>query len=230
MIENFATSLTKVLRHEGGYSNHKDDPGGETNKGVTKKVYDAWRQVRNLPIRSVKQITADEVATIYRTNYWDAVKADKLPDGVDYCVFDGAVNSGPSRATRWLQAALRVGVDGRVGPETIEAASTVGPSILISLICDTRLAFLRGLKTWATFGKGWDRRVSEVRRDAMLMVGVPQSVPRPRPRPAPDDPGPEATRIEHTRFTPQEVKQKATTGALLFIGAVAAVVAYFIFA
>jgi lysozyme family protein len=179
---NFKTSLDKVLVHEGGFSNNPKDPGGATMKGVTQAVYDGFRAKNGLPKQSVKAISDAELQTIYKKQYWDAVKADELPPGVDYVVFDGAVNSGPSRSVKWLQQALGVTVDGVIGPATLRAAATSTPGPLIDSICNRRLAFLQGLSTWPTFGKGWASRVAGVRRDGNALAAatpVPQPVPTP---------------------------------------------------
>lgn len=161
-------SLARVLVHEGGYVNHPADPGGPTNKGVTQRVYDAYRKGRKLATRSVKSITGDEVADIYDRQYWDAVKGDQLPAGVDYVVFDGAVNSGPSQSIKWLQRALGPlytgSIDGVMGVGTLTAVKAVSNNdALIDRICNQRLTFLKALRTWRTFGKGWSDRVANVR-------------------------------------------------------------------
>lgn len=161
-------SLDKLLVHEGGYVNHRSDPGGPTNKGVTQRVYDAYRKSKGQAPRSVKSITMQEVYDIYDKQYWDAVKGDQLPDGVDYVVLDGAVNSGVRQSVIWLQRALapvyKGRVDGVMGLATIEAVNAYGNNDqLIDRICDQRLNFLRHLRTWPVFGKGWAARVSEVR-------------------------------------------------------------------
>ncbi|TPN90112.1 glycoside hydrolase family 108 protein [Mesorhizobium sp. B1-1-5] len=161
-------SLAKVLVHEGGYVNHPADPGGPTNKGVTQRVYDGYRKGKGLAKRSVKSITMDEVGEIYDRQYWDAVKGDLMPDGVDYVVFDGGVNSGPGRSIMWLQQALRPvytgPIDGVIGVGTLAALKAVNNNdALIDRICDARMNFLRHLGTFPTFGKGWTARVAEVR-------------------------------------------------------------------
>lgn len=161
-------SLARVLAHEGGYSNHPADPGGATMKGVTQRVYDAYRRSKGLATRSVKGITSLELFEIYDRQYWDAVKGDQLPAGVDYVVFDGAVNSGPKQSIIWLQRALgslyKGRVDGVIGLGTIAAVQACdNHDALIDRICDQRLAFLQHLKTWKDFGRGWGSRVAEVR-------------------------------------------------------------------
>jgi lysozyme family protein len=117
-----------------------------------------------LPVQSVKNITDAEIQSVYRIRYWALVKGDSLPAGVSYVVFDGAVNSGVSQSVKWLQRALGVPADGVIGPQTLNAArSHENYDALIDKICDLRLAFLKALKTWKTFGKGWARRVEGVR-------------------------------------------------------------------
>lgn len=170
-VIGFDRADQKVSIHEGGYVNHPKDPGGETNKGVTRRVYDMFRRSKGLPVRSVKHMTEAERLEIFRTRFWNAVKGDKLPDGVDYPVYDGAVNSGPAQSVKWLQRALgpsyRGKIDGIIGPETLAAVDRhPNHDALIGDMLDHRLAFLKALKTWPTFGKGWTARVNEVRRTA----------------------------------------------------------------
>lgn len=171
MKQNFAAALRRVLVHEGGWGNHPNDPGGPTMKGVTQRVYNAYRDNYREPRQSVRHIGELELQTIYKRQYADAIRFDELPDGVDYCVFDGAVNSGPSQAAKWLQRALGASqVDGHVGAITIDMAKAADPVTLVNKICDERMAFLRRLRTWSVFGPGWTRRVSEVRKAAVAMA------------------------------------------------------------
>lgn len=164
MKANFAECLRRVLVHEGGYVNHPKDPGGETNKGITQATYTAWLSGRGKPFKSVKHITDAEVSTIYKVQYWDKVQGDDLPSGVDYAVFDFAVNSGVSRAAKFLQRELNIKADGVIGQHTLAAVKSARvPAALVRSICDSRLAWLKRLKGWATFGKGWSLRVAEVR-------------------------------------------------------------------
>jgi len=175
-------SLARVLAHEGGYSNHPADPGGATMKGVTQRVYDGYRKGKGLAVRSVKGITTDELNEIYDRQYWDAVKGDLLPAGVDYVLFDGAVNSGPGRSIMWLQQALRPAytgrIDGVMGVGTLAALKAdKNNDALIDRICNARMAFLKRLSTFATFGRGWSARVTEVRSigQAWATGQVPQA-------------------------------------------------------
>lgn len=162
MRANFDKALAAVLVHEGGYVNHPKDPGGATNKGITQKVYSDWRFAHDLPSRSVKDITDAEVMAIYKHLYWDAIKGDELPAGVDYAAFDFAVNSGVSRAARYLQEAAGVNVDGQIGPVTLAAIKARPAQDMIAALCDARMGFLKRLSTFDTFGRGWSRRVAEV--------------------------------------------------------------------
>lgn len=165
--DRFPRAFALLRVHEGGYSNHPDDPGGATMKGVTQRTYDAHRKRRGQAARDVREITDAEVEAIYRGQYWNAVKADDLPSGVAYCVFDAAVNSGPGRAARWLQKAIGVKVDGIIGNETIAAVRDVDVETLINTYSANRLAFMKRLKHWRSFKNGWSRRVEEVRAQSV---------------------------------------------------------------
>lgn len=167
---SFDEALSRVLVHEGGWSDHSRDPGGATMKGVTQRVYDGWRRRQGQGTRSVRQISSAEVKAIYKAQYWDAVRGDELPRGLDYCVLDAAVNSGAAQAGKWLQRALGVTADGQIGEATLAALAGRDSLALIDAMCERRLAMLRGLSTWPTFGKGWSRRVAEVREIAREMA------------------------------------------------------------
>ncbi len=168
--ENFASALDLIFRHEGGYVDHPLDPGGATHFGITRGTL---AQVRGRPVSraEVMALGKREAGDIYRTRYWNAVKADELPAGIDLAVFDAAVNSGPARAVRWLQAALGLPLDGMMGPLTLsEAARANGPD-LVSAYTRIRLQFLQRLTTWRTFGRGWSRRVRETEAAALALAG-----------------------------------------------------------
>jgi lysozyme family protein len=159
---NFRNSLSLVLAHEGGYVNHPKDPGGATNKGITQKVYDAYRTYMRLGMQSVKLIKDSEVSDIYNKNYWKPIKGDSLPCGLDYAVFDFGVNSGVSRAVKYLQRQLGLNQDGVLGLVTLSAVDVAmekDEEQVIAQYCANRLAFLKSLSTFDTFGKGWTRRV-----------------------------------------------------------------------
>lgn len=162
MKENFDAALKALLKHEGGYVNHPADPGGMTNLGVTKRVWEEWVG-HAVDEQTMRNLTPDLVAPLYKKRYWDAVRADDLPSGVDFVVFDCAVNSGVGRASKFLQQAAGVTDDGKIGPGTLQAVMAKDPKDLVDAFCDKRQAFLESLPTFATFGKGWSRRVAEVR-------------------------------------------------------------------
>ena len=172
MIGNFDRCLELMLAHEGGYVHHEKDPGGRTNLGVTQRVWEEWMG-RPVTEKEMRALTPLMVKPLYKRKYWDAVRADDLVAGVDYCVFDVAVNSGPGRAIKFLQSCVGVTVDGGFGPLTLAAVkdSEEDPTRLIELYCAKRLDFLQSLKTFETFGKGWSRRVAEVKDAALKMLG-----------------------------------------------------------
>lgn len=169
MKENFESCLKAVLHHEGGYVNHPSDPGGMTNLGVTKRVWEEYVG-HEVDEKTMRGLTPEIVAPMYKVKYWDKVKGDELPNGVDYVVFDAAINSGPSRAAKWLQAAAGVEPDGGIGPKTLFAVNSYEPQELIKAYNDRRLSFLHDLPTWDTFGKGWSRRVAEVKTAGLDMA------------------------------------------------------------
>ncbi|MCG8272362.1 glycoside hydrolase family 108 protein [Aquamicrobium sp. NLF2-7] len=176
MDRNFERALSLVLSHEGGWSDHKDDPGGATMKGVT--LANFRRYVKPSATKDdLRRITDEQVATIYKRHYWDAVRGSDLPGGIDYAVFDFAVNSGPDRAIKYLQAVVGAKQDGRIGPDTLAKTRSMMRATIINSLCDKRMAFLKRLKTWPTFGKGWTSRVSGVRSEALKMAVQPDTPP-----------------------------------------------------
>lgn len=189
MKDNIEQSMRYVLKHEGGFSNHPKDPGGATNYGVTQKVYDAYRQRKGLKPQSVRAIDDEEVAAIYKRQYWDAVKADDLPSGLDYVVFDYAVNSGPSRAIKDLQRVVGVPADGVIGNVTLAAINDIDVFEVIDDLCERRMAFLKSLKTWSTFGRGWANRVADVAEagNAMAIGKTAEITAQPVPKAEPEE-------------------------------------------
>jgi uncharacterized protein (TIGR02594 family) len=174
---SYDAALARLLVHEGGNDDDPRDPGGRTSRGILQREWDAWRGSHPGLPADVWRAPQDQVEAIYRQNYWNPLRCDDLPAGVDYAVFDYGVNSGIGRAAKVLQRLVATAVDGEVGPDTITAAKRANAAALIAAICDERLAFLQGLRTWPTFGKGWDRRVREVRAAARAMVAKPASPP-----------------------------------------------------
>jgi hypothetical protein len=166
--ENFQRSFEHMIRSEGGYSNHPNDPGGRTNLGVTQEVLEDWVD-RAVTEDEMRSLTPEKVKPLYKDMYWDRIKGDNLPNGVDYCVFDAAVNSGVFRATKWLQTTVGAKPDGVIGELTLNLVRLTNPKMIVDKYCSNRLEFLQGLSTWPTFGKGWERRVKEVNSIALSM-------------------------------------------------------------
>jgi lysozyme family protein len=171
MLANFPPSLTLVLKSEGGYVNNRFDPGGATNFGITQRVYNAYRALITQPVQSVRYIAMTEVDAIYEHQYWAAVRADDVWAGLDYLLFDEAVNSGPLASIKDLQTALGVKADGQFGMITLSALQAVNDrAALLNKICDLRLSWLHRLKTWRVFGLGWTNRVAFARGNALRMI------------------------------------------------------------
>lgn len=165
--------LAQILKHEGGYADHPADPGGATNMGITHKTLARWRGVEpwwDLPKAEVAALKRAEASAIYKALYWERCRASALPAGVDLAVFDYAVNSGPVRAIRTLQALVGVVRDGFIGPVTLAAVRKRDPRAVIEAICDQRMSFLQRLANWASFGRGWTSRVADVRATALADV------------------------------------------------------------
>jgi lysozyme family protein len=158
-----------MLKSEGHFVNHPSDPGGMTNLGVTKKAWEAWVK-HPVDEAEMRALTPEIVAPFYKTRYWDACKCDQLPLGVDYAVFDFAVNAGVSRASKTMQAALGTAADGIVGPATLGVAVNADPDHFLEKFSAAKEQFYRGLSTFDHFGKGWLRRVAEVKQAADGMI------------------------------------------------------------
>ena len=169
MKDNFEKCLLLLLSHEGGFVDHPKDPGGMTNLGVTKKVYDKWIG-RKSTEKEMRNLTPADVAIIYKNNYWDKVRGDDLPSGLDWCAFDWAVNSGSGRPAKAIQKAVGATADGAIGPMTLQAVADKDPKNIIESVYHTRQKFYEGLKTFETFGRGWTRRNKETLEQALEMV------------------------------------------------------------
>lgn len=208
MRGNFDQCLDHVLRFEGGLVDHPRDPGGLTNYGISQRSY---------PNENIRGMTRKRAAQIYRRDFWDKVRGDDLPAGLDLVAFDAAVNSGPRRGAEWLQAALWVTPDGKVGPVTVAAAQSADVPVTIRSATDLRMAFLRKLGTWDTFGNGWSRRVEAVKNTALTMHAASRPpLPKPEPKPVimPKAPPPK----------PQRPQPSGTPLAWVFFAIAAAIV------
>ena len=169
MKNNYDKCLETILHHEGGYVNHPKDPGGETNLGVTKRVYQEHGGTKDM-----KDLLVEDVAPIYKKGYWDKMKGDDLPGGLDLCVFDFGVNAGPGRAAKFLQSMIGTTVDGGIGPNTLakveEYVRENGEAESVEKYQSMRQKYYEQLSTFATFGKGWTRRVEETTKLALDII------------------------------------------------------------
>ena len=169
MISNWQKSFELMLKSEGGYVNNPADPGGMTNLGVTKATWENWVG-RESDEAEMRGLTPEKVEPLYKKKYFDAVRGDELPMGLDYLMFDFAVNAGAGRAIKTLQTAVGVTPDGGFGPMTMAAVQAVDPNELIEQFSQAKEDFYRSLTTFATFGKGWLNRVADVKVKASAML------------------------------------------------------------
>jgi len=169
MKSNYDRCLEAILHHEGGYVNHPKDPGGETNLGVTKRVYEEFGGKKDM-----KDLTIEDVTPIYKVGYWNKVKGDELPGGLDLCVFDFGVNAGPGRAAKYLQKMIGTVVDGGIGPNTLRTLKGYveenGIEKTIKDYQSARQSYYEELSTFETFGRGWTRRVNETTELALTIT------------------------------------------------------------
>ena len=169
MQANYDKCLETILHHEGGYVNHPKDPGGETNLGVTKRVYEEFGGTKDM-----KDLTVEDVAPIYKKGYWDKMKCDDIPSGLDLCLFDFGVNAGPGRAAKFLQSMIGTTVDGGIGPNTLakleEYIRENGEHEAVNKYQEMRQKYYENLSTFATFGRGWTRRVQETTKLALDLI------------------------------------------------------------
>lgn len=164
----FEEAFKLVIGHEGGYVNDPQDPGGETKYGISKRAY---------PNENIKDLTLSRAHEIYRQDYWAAVKADHMPHGVRYPLFDAAVNHGPKAARKMLQRALRVDDDGIFGPITLNAVARHHNRVA-DLLRDfqvARLSYYASIaqhkpRVFARFRRGWLRRTLDVFAVALKQV------------------------------------------------------------
>lgn len=208
--KNFPACMKIVLTFEGGKVDDKHDPGGRTNQGVIQRVYDGYRERQNLSKRDVYKMEPEERDAIYREQYWNQVRGDQLPSGIDIVVFDGAVNSGPGQSIKWLQRALGVTrIDGVVGSATLAAVDNhPDHDALIAAICQRRMAFLQALKTWARYKGGWSSRVNQLRKIGQAWASGSVG-PVPKAEAGSEIKAP----IEHATALPTKAPADAASGA-----------------
>jgi lysozyme family protein len=171
MKENFDTALAHVLKSEGLWSDNPKDPGGATMKGITFAVFKEFKHNPNLTKDDLRNVSDQDVHDLYKQLYWDKVHGDDLPSGVDYAVFDAAVNMGVGRASKLLQEAVGVTADGVIGQGTLQAVQKANTRSLLENFAAEKTAFYKSLSTFGTFGKGWLNRVAEVKTLSESMIG-----------------------------------------------------------
>ena len=169
MQSNWDNAFKMMLASEGGYVNHPSDPGGMTNLGVTKRVWEEWVG-RESNEKEMRSLTPEMVEPLYKRKFWDAVRGDELPAGISYLIFDFAVNAGVGRSIKTLQSAVGVTPDGGFGPMTMAAVQAVDPVELVEKFSQAKEDFYRSLNTFETFGKGWLNRVAAVKVKANSML------------------------------------------------------------
>jgi lysozyme family protein len=168
MNRNWDKSFDLVIVNEGGFVNNRKDPGGATNWGCTQAVWEKYVG-HSVTVDDMKALTKEDVKPLYKRNYWDALHGDAIPSGFDYCLFDCGINSGVGRSAKFIQEIVGVAPDGAIGNNTVTAINLINTVTLINEFCDKRQAFLESLPTFATFGKGWTKRVQEVRARSLEM-------------------------------------------------------------
>lgn len=168
-MTRFDACLAFVLRAEGGFVDDARDPGGTTNMGITHRTLAYWRG-GPVTVEDVRELTEREARAIYRANYWNPVRGDDLPPGVDLCVFDASVHHGPGTAVRLLQAAVGVERDGAIGPVTLGAVAHRDPITLAQAVNGLRLDRMRGLDTWQTYARGFTNRMNKLHAEVMALT------------------------------------------------------------
>ena len=154
---NFDAAFSKLIGHEGDFSNHAADPGGATRYGVTEAV------AREVGYKGdMRELSLDLAKRIYKDKYWDTIRAEELPPGIRYAVFDGAVNSGPGQSIKWLQRAVGTADDGILGPQTLKFANAANPDSLRMRLLAQRLRFMTKLNNWPSFSRGWASRIADL--------------------------------------------------------------------
>lgn len=170
---NFDQCMKHVFQHEGGYSSDRNDPGNWTGGVVGKGQLKGTKYgiaANSYPSLDIKNLTQAQAKAIYRKDYWNKLSCDDLPDGLDYTVFDSGINNGVNRAGKFLQSLVPgVRLDGVVGEATLKRVCDIPPETAILRFNDARLAFHKKLKTWKLYGKGWERRINEVKKISLAM-------------------------------------------------------------
>jgi len=158
----FEQAFAIVIGHEGGYVDDPRDPGGETKYGISKRAY---------PAVDIGALTLEGAQAIYKRDYWDRLECDALDPGLALMAFDAAVNCGVRRATQWLQQAVGAAADGVIGPDTRAKIKAADPQEALVALHALRIDYMANLPTWATFGRGWSKRLAALPHQAATMEG-----------------------------------------------------------
>ena len=171
MNKNWQKSFQYMLQSEGGYADlsHLGDTGGMTNLGVTRAVWENWVG-HSVGEKEMRSLTPEKVEPLYKRKFWDACRCDDLPSGVDFIVFDMAVNAGVGRSAKILQKVVGTVPDGAIGPLTLAAVQAMNPEVVIDEFSKARAAFYRSLPTFGAFGNGWLNRVEHSKSKALAMA------------------------------------------------------------
>jgi lysozyme family protein len=178
MISNWDQAFKQMLASEGGFTDDERDNGnklpdgrkGSTMLGVTQFNWEK-HVGHEVTHDQMRKLTPTDVEPLYKKKYWDVVRADELPSGIDYLVFDMGVNAGPGRSIKLLQTAVGVTPDGGFGPMTMAAVQAADPTKLIQDFSDAKEDFYRGLDDFPVYGTGWLNRVAAVKLKASSMLG-----------------------------------------------------------
>ena len=168
MQGNFKECLDLVLKSEGGYVNNPADPGGMTNLGVTKRVWQEYTG-HEADEKEMRSLTPEKVAPLYEQKYWRPCYGEVLPRGLDFVVFSMGVNSGPGRSVKLLQSAIGCVPDGVIGPRTRELISDSNSATLIAKFSEARREYYKSLNK-PVFEKGWLNRVDHEEAQALNMA------------------------------------------------------------
>jgi len=166
-MSDFKECLELVLKSEGGWVNHPSDPGGETNLGVTKRV---WEEYVGHPVETLKTLTKDDVAPLYEQKYWRPTYCEVLPRGLSLLIFSMGINAGPGRGVKLLQSCIGCVADGVIGPKTMALIKSADVTDLIQKYSNARRDYYKSLKTFEIFGKGWLARVDREEKEALEMA------------------------------------------------------------
>ena len=150
-----------LLENEGGLVDDKNDSGGITKYGISKKAY---------PNLDIPSLTLWQAQDIYRRDYWERCKCDNIPDALSVAVFDFAVNSGIKTAIKKLQIALGVTADGIIGNQTVGACNRLPVKKVLEDYMDLRLDYLMSLPKWKYYGNGWGSRVERTKKKCEELI------------------------------------------------------------